>query len=221
MDLQQAREIVCQAGLKLAEEGLVARTWGNISCRVDEKSFVITPSGRNYEDLSPGDIVQVQIEDLEWSGNVKPSSEKGLHAEVYKLDDSAGAVIHTHQQNASAVAAARREIPLGELPEIDEETVGLIGPVVPCAGYGLPGTRKLKTASASALKESGSKAALMANHGAVCYGKTMDEAFDVATALEKVCTLFVKNEFLKLSGESEFTLQKMHDYYLKTKEGRK
>ncbi len=215
MDLQAAREIVCQAGLKLAGEGLVARTWGNISCRVDEDSFVITPSGRNYEDLRPEDIVQVQIDDLAWSGGVKPSSEKGLHAEVYKLAPSAGAVIHTHQQNASAVAAARREIPLD-----NEEMERIIGPVVPCAGYGLPGTKKLKTASAAALKESGSKAALMANHGAVCFGGDMDEAFLVAMTLEKACARFVEKEYLKRSGEKEFSTGKMHEFYLRTRGGR-
>jgi len=209
MTLQKAREIVCEAGLKLVKEGLVARTWGNISCRVDENSFVITPSGRSYDELTPDDIVQVQIHDLKWSGSIKPSSEKGLHAEVYKLNPDSTAVIHTHQQNASVVAAARKEIPL-----ISDEMGQVIGARIPCAGYGLPGTKKLKKASAAALRESGSKASLMANHGAVCWGTDMDDAFLVATTLEKVCAKFVEQEYKKLSGEKEFSQEKMHNYYL-------
>jgi len=206
--------IVCDAGRKLVREGLVARTWGNISCRVDENTFVITPSGRTYEELTPDDIVPVRIDDLSWSGSIKPSSEKGLHAEVYKLKSDTAAVIHTHQLNASVVASARRDIPL-----ISDEMRDIIGEKIPCAGYGLPGTKKLKTASAAALRETGSKAALMANHGAVCYGTDMDNAFLVATTLERVCARFVEQEYLKISGEKEFRTESMHSYYLK-KNGR-
>lgn len=209
MTLQEAREIVCEAGIKLVKEGLVARTWGNISCRVDENSFVITPSGRTYDELTPEDIVPVRIDDLSWTGSLKPSSEKGLHAEVYKLSRDCGAVIHSHQQNASAVASARREIPL-----VNEEMAAVIGNSIPCAAYGLPGTKKLKMGSAASLKESGSKAALMANHGAVCWGKDMDEAFLVAMTLEKVCALYVEQEYKKISGDTGFTMAKLHDYYL-------
>jgi len=210
MTINEAKEIVCEAGRKLVKEGLVARTWGNISCRVDRETFVITPSGRNYEELTPDDIVPVKINDLSWEGSIKPSSEKGLHAEVYKLNDTTEAVIHTHQQNASAVAAARREIPL-----LSDEMEKVIGKSIPCAGYGLPGTKKLKTASAASLKASGSKAALMANHGAVCFGTDMDDAFLVATTLEKICGQFVQQEFMKLAGVNTFSVEKMHDYYLK------
>lgn len=210
MTLEKARDIVCEAGLKLVKEGLVARTWGNISCRVDENSFVITPSGRSYDELTPDDIVPVKIEDLSWTGSIKPSSEKGLHAEVYKLSPDCSAVIHTHQLHASVVAAARKEIPL-----LNDDMANIIGARIPCAGYGLPGTKKLKTASAAALKESGSKATLMANHGAVCWGTDMDDAFLVATTLEKVCSQFVEQEYQKLSGEKDFSLEKMHEYYLK------
>ncbi|MDC7234088.1 MAG: class II aldolase/adducin family protein [Spirochaetales bacterium] len=209
MTLEEARKTVIEAGHKLVQEGLVARTWGNISCRVDTNSFVITPSGRTYDELTEQDIVQVQIQDLAWEGSVKPSSEKGLHAEVYKLNDSCGAVIHTHQPNASAVAAARREIPL-----ISDEMGSVIGKTIPCAGYGLPGTKKLKTASAAALKESGSKASLMANHGAVCWGSDMADAFLVATTLETVCAAFVEEEYKRISGDRDFTRDKMHDYYI-------
>lgn len=209
MTLQEAREIVLEAGIKLVQEGLVARTWGNISCRVNESSFVITPSGRSYEELTPEDIVQVDIEDLKWSGPIKPSSEKGLHAEVYKLDSATTAVIHTHQQNASTVAAARREI-----PQISEEMKSVIGTAIPCAAYGLPGTKKLKKASAEALRRSGSKAALLANHGAICYGTDMKDAFLVATTLEKVCAQYVEQEYKKLTGEKSFSVKSMHHYYL-------
>ena len=105
MEINQARSAVLKAGLRLVEAGLIARTWGNVSCRVDAESFVITPSGRSYQSLTADDLVQVKIDDLSYQGPIKPSSEKGIHAEVYKLYPEVNFVIHTHQENASVIAA--------------------------------------------------------------------------------------------------------------------
>ena len=214
MDIQQAKQIVCDAGRKLVKEGLVARTWGNISVRVDDATFVITPSGRTYEALTPDDIVEVRIEDLNYEGSVKPSSEKGLHAEVYKQSSEINAVVHTHQMNASTVAAARREV-----PHVNEDMARLIGPSIRVAPYGLPGTGKLAKGTAAALK--GRKAALMANHGAVCIGKDMEEAFDVSRTLEAVCEEYIQQEFMKENSEvKKFDPARMHEIYLTKYAGR-
>lgn len=83
---QQAKEEVILAGNELAARGLVARTWGNVSCRIDENNFAITPSGIAYERLTPENIVVVDVHTLEHKGDVKPSSEKGIHAAAYRLD---------------------------------------------------------------------------------------------------------------------------------------
>ena len=85
MDLLQAKEIVVEAGKQLVATGLIARTWGNVSCRISDSQFVITPSGRDYLSLTPDDIVVVNLEDLSYEGDIKPSSEKGLHAQCYIL----------------------------------------------------------------------------------------------------------------------------------------
>ena len=97
MDINKAKEIVVMAGKKLVESGLIARTWGNVSCRVSDTQFVITPSGRAYETLTPEEIVLVNISDLSYEGDIKPSSEKGIHAEAYKHRHDVNFVIHTHQ----------------------------------------------------------------------------------------------------------------------------
>ena len=68
MEIMQAKELVIKAGKELIESGLIARTWGNISCRISETQFVITPSGRAYDTLTPEEIVLVNIEDLEYEG---------------------------------------------------------------------------------------------------------------------------------------------------------
>jgi len=69
---QQAKEKVVAAGIRLVESGLIARTWGNVSCRISDSHFVISPSGRDYLTLTPGEIVAVAIADLSYSGDIKP-----------------------------------------------------------------------------------------------------------------------------------------------------
>ena len=66
MDIMQAKLDVVKAGILLCEKGLIQRTWGNVSCRIDENSFAITPSGRDYLSLTPDDIVIVNISDLSY-----------------------------------------------------------------------------------------------------------------------------------------------------------
>lgn len=188
MDVLTAKNLVIEAGERLVATGLIARTWGNVSCRVDEKTFVITPSGKPYIGLKPEDIVEVAIEDLEWSGDVKPSSEKGIHAEVYKAYPDANFVIHTHQKVASVVSAFKTGI-----QTVTGEAQKLIGNNVLLGGYGLPGTGKLKKGVTNALVLSPSKAVIMAHHGALCFGKDADEAFEVAQSLEKICTEYILN----------------------------
>ncbi len=186
MDVLTAKKLVIEAGERLVETGLIARTWGNVSCRVDDKTFVITPSGKPYIGLTPDDIVEVAINTLEWGGNVKPSSEKGIHAEVYKQFSDANFVIHTHQKVASAVSALSNGI-----EKVTGEAANLIGSVIHLGGYGLPGTKKLKKGVTNALKLGPSKAVIMAHHGALCFGKDSEEAFEVASSLENVCADYI------------------------------
>ncbi|MCR5150985.1 MAG: class II aldolase/adducin family protein [Clostridiales bacterium] len=181
MDILNAKLEVIKAGERLVESGLIARTWGNVSCRVDADTFVITPSGKPYIGLTADDIVEVKIADLFWSGDVKPSSEKGVHAEVYKIHPEANFVIHTHQKAASAVSVLKTGV-----NAVFGESAEIIGDGVLIGSYGLPGTKKLKKGVIGALKESNSKAVIMAHHGALCFGKDSEEAFAVASELEKI-----------------------------------
>jgi len=78
VSLQQAREDVVQAGKQLVKAGLIARTWGNVSARISESQFVITPSGRAYETLPPAEIVTVNLAYSGSQGEISPSSEEGF-----------------------------------------------------------------------------------------------------------------------------------------------
>ena len=207
MDIMQAKETVIRAGHELIAAGLIARTWGNISCRISDTQFVITPSGRAYETLTPEEIVLVNIEDLEYEGEIKPSSEKGIHAACYKLRPEVNFVIHTHQVNASIVSALGMDI-----NNVEGENAQVVGTNLPIASYGLPGTKKLRKGVIDAITRSDAKAAVMAHHGAVCMGVDYDDAFNVAQKVEDICEQYVMDKYTSLTGKVAENLTSINDY---------
>lgn len=179
MDERTARQQVVEAGRRLLEEGLVARTWGNVSCRIDEKRYAITPSGIGYQMLGEEDIVVVDMESGEWEGIHKPSGEKGVHSAGYRMHPDAGFIVHTHQTYATAYSIAGFE----NLRMSREESEKLGG--VALAAYGLPGMKKLTEAVTKAYAEAGT--VLMAHHGVVIVGASGEEAFEKSKLLEDIC----------------------------------
>lgn len=206
MTIDEAKDLIIKAGLKLVETGLIVRTWGNISCRIDQNSFLITPSGRDYISLTPDEIVAINIDDCSYSGDVKPSSEKGIHADVYRLFPEINFVIHTHQENASIISTTGlNSIKLKDCnPYLGDEVI--------CASYALPGTKSLRHNVSDVLLNSKGKAIIMKHHGALCIGKDYDEAFAVASELETVCHNFISNKYLELSGKDSFDSTEMNKF---------
>ena len=188
MQLQEIKNKVCAAGKQLLKEGLVAGTWGNVSMRVSEREMMITPSGRKYDELTPDDMVLVDIYTLKYKGRIKPSSELKLHCQVYKNRSHIQAVIHTHQMNASIVAAAQLDVEI--LEEAHQKILGATKIIA--APYALPNTKKITVETEKALQQS--NAALMANHGVVCIGADLESAFEVARTLEKACEIFIASK---------------------------
>jgi L-ribulose-5-phosphate 4-epimerase len=81
---EQGKKWVSETGRMLLKEGLVARTWGNISCRTQGGKMIITPSGMGYDNMTENDVVVMDLTTGEWEGDKKPSSEKGIHAGAYE-----------------------------------------------------------------------------------------------------------------------------------------
>lgn len=206
--IQIKKTEVCEAGKQLITKGLVAGTWGNISSRVSDDLMIITPSGKGYNQVQPKDMVLVQLSTGDYLGQ-KPSTEVKLHIKILTKRKDVNAIIHTHSMNASTVAAARRTV-----PPILDDMAQIIGPTIRVAKYALPGTQKLVKKTYQALK--GRNAVLLANHGALCVGRDMDETFVVCEVLEKACKAFIEAEFLggaKAINRVEAWV--MHQYYLK------
>ncbi len=81
-DEKEARALVAQSGRMLLDEGLAARTWGNISCRIGDSSIAITPSGLGYEGMTPEDIVIMDLATENWKGTRKPSSKSSTYRSI-------------------------------------------------------------------------------------------------------------------------------------------
>lgn len=184
-EINEAKELVIKAGKELLKQGLIVRTWGNISARVSDTQFVITPSGKGYIDLTKEDIVLVNIEDLSYEGNIKPSSELAIHADAYKLRADVNFIVHTHQKYASCLSITGKNIE--GIEAVAPDLYPVLGPNVPCADYGMNATPELRVAVDMALMlYPNSKSILMKNHGAHCLGADYDDAFTIAEALEHV-----------------------------------
>lgn len=185
MDMELGRKQVSETGRMLLEAGLVARTWGNVSCRAQDGKMVITPSGMGYDNMTEADVVVMDMETGEWEGDKKPSSEKGIHLGAYHYFEDVNYVIHTHQNYATAIGLAG----FAELDITEEERNRLGG--IAMAKYGLPGTETLKNNVYEAYK-TGAKAILLAHHGAVICGADREDAMQKAILLEEICKRNVK-----------------------------
>lgn len=200
---------VIEAGIKLLDKGLVAGTWGNISARIAGTNLmVVTPSGRNYRELTESDIVVTDGEGNIVEGKLKPSSELPMHLAIYQARPDVSAIIHTHSVFASSCAVARRPI-----PPIIEDLVQLAGGSIEVADYALPGTNKLAQNVVHSL--GGKGAVLLANHGVVCCGKNLNEAMLGCELVEKAAQIYIyATQIGGAVALSDEDVKTMHDFYL-------
>ncbi len=156
---------------RLADLGLIAGADGNISVRLGENRVLVTPSGRIKATVSPEDMVEVDFTGAVVGGGSRhpPSAELGLHLEMLRLREDVMAVIHAHPPVAIGISVAGKDFVWDALPEM-VFWVGRV-PVVP---YGAPGTPELAARIAPFVQ--GHDAWILANHGAVSVGASLDEA---------------------------------------------
>jgi len=178
--LEREREQVAAAGRRLAAEGLVLGTAGNVSARGGDE-VAISPTGAVLAELEPEDVSIVDLDGRQVDGELAPTSELDLHLGVYRRYD-AGAVVHTHAPMATALSCV-----LDELPCVHYQMLLLGGPV-PVARYETFGTPELANSVLDALE--GHSAALMANHGAIVHGQDLDAALESSLLLEWACTVY-------------------------------
>ncbi|MDY3282108.1 L-ribulose-5-phosphate 4-epimerase [Dysosmobacter sp.] len=110
--LEQLKQEVCAANLKLVEYGLVVLTWGNVSAITEDRRYVvIKPSGVDYATMTPEQMVVVDLEGTVAEGELRPSSDLPTHLELYRAFPAVRSVVHTHSRYATAMAQAERSLP--------------------------------------------------------------------------------------------------------------
>lgn len=212
MDEMTARSLVVKMGKKLLEEKLVARTWGNASCRIDDHTYVITPSGLDYVTMTEEDIVSLDYRSGQCEGKHKPSSEKGVHTAAMEVYPEVNYVIHTHQLYATAIGIAGFDTL--DITAKERQQLGGIA----LAKYGLPGTEVLTAAVRRAL-ESGAQTVLMAHHGVLICGVDGEECLKRVRLLEEICSRNVcpKMPQNHMQGQSALGLQLQKELQTKYK----
>ena len=169
---------------QLAAGGLIAGRDGNLSVRLGPDRILVTPSGMIKSLVAAGDMVEVDRSGRRRRGRRKPTSELDLHLRILSTRPDVGAVVHAHPPVATGFAVAGEEIPANLLPEL----IFLVGraPIVP---YGTSGTPELGDRVEPYLAEH--NALLLANHGAVTMGSTLDQAWIRMETLEHAARIIM------------------------------
>lgn len=179
MLLQERREELIAVAQQIQKDKLVPLTFGNFSLRDFETGYIcITPSGMLYDQLKPEDIVVVDVDGNHVDGDRLPSIEKDLHCAVFRKRPEIGAVVHTHSTFVTTWACCNKAI-----PTIVAEVAALVKGKIKCAPYALCGSQELAAVTAEYLKED--DAILMANHGVLVVGDSIQRAYVNAVIVEE------------------------------------
>jgi L-fuculose-phosphate aldolase len=188
---QEIREQICAVGQRMYARNMVAANDGNISVRLGNGEFLCSPTGVSKGFMSPNHICRVDAKGnaIETREGLKPSSEIKMHMRVYELRQDVNAVCHAHPSFATAFAIAG--IPLEE--PIMPEAVLFLGSV-PIARYGTPSTMEIPDSIEEFLPNY--DAVLLANHGALSWGKDLTTAFHKMESVEFYAELLYKAKVL-------------------------
>jgi len=186
MKLLDERKKIIEISQKLLSAGLIHDGQGNISM-FDRKSglVAITPSAIPYEDRVVENICVIDLDGNIIEGDWKPTSETPLHLIYYKKRSDINAVIHTHAPKATVFGVIGNE----PMPMILNEAAMCIGGAVPIAPYGRPGTDELAELTCEVVGDG--FAAIMAHHGLITVGPTIDLAYMATTAVESTADTII------------------------------
>ena len=175
----QLRQEIIRVTRIVANQGLIRSSDGNLSVRLDENRFLMTPSGLYKMSMEPDDpiVVNENGEMLIGKPGYKPTSEINMHLEAFRQRPDINAVLHAHPPYATALTIAGMPFPTDYLPEV----LIALGDV-PIAKYGTPGTPDLANSISDFIKKH--NAIILSHHGSITVGKTLEEALIALERLE-------------------------------------
>lgn len=180
----EAKKAIIEAGKRMYNKGFVASNDGNISCKVGPNAIWTTPTGVSKGFMTPDMLVKMTLDGKILMGKSKPSSEVKMHIRVYKENPEVMAVTHAHPPVATSFAIAGISLDRAILPE----AVVNLGSV-PIAHYATPGSQEVPNSIAPYCKSH--NAVLLANHGALSWGKDVFEAYHRLESLEYYATVLM------------------------------
>lgn len=206
-DESRLRERIALQGKLIYDRGYTHGSTGNISVRLDDGSWLLTPTGSSLGTLDPADIAKLDATGRHIGGG-KPSKEAFLHHGVYGERPSAGAIVHLHATHSVAVSCLDGIDPKDVLPPLTAHYVMRVGrlPLVP---YFPPGDMALADAVRDMARDN--SAVLLANHGPVVAGPDLDAAVHAAEELEETAKIFLMvrgDRFRALSAEQVAVLRR-------------
>ena len=185
MLLQTERESVVEYGRKLVTHHLTRGTGGNVSvCDREKKLMAISPSGMDYFQTEPEDVVVIDLEGQVVEGRRVPSSEADMHRVLYAGREDIGAVVHTHSAYATTLACLHERLPPVHY------LIGYAGRDVRCTEYAPFGSAELARLALEGMRDR--YAVLLGNHGLLAAGHDICYAFNTAEEIEFVCELYCR-----------------------------
>ncbi len=180
MLLPDLREQVFRLNLELPKNNLVAWTSGNVSARDPETGYmVIKPSGVMFDDLTPENMVVLDLDGKVVEGDLKPSSDTYSHLYIYRERPDVNGVVHTHSRYATAFAAVGKPIPVYLTAQADE-----FGTAIPCGGFALIGNEDIGRVVCETIGDC--SAVLLKNHGVFTIGPNAKSAVKSAVMVEDI-----------------------------------
>ncbi len=210
MLLPTLREEVCRLHTELPKNNLVAWTSGNVSGRDPETNLVvIKPSGITFENLTPENMVVVDINGKIVEGDYKASSDTASHCYIYRNRPDVFGVVHTHSRYATAFAVVGRGIPCLTTAMGDE-----FGGPIPCGGFALIGGEEIGAVVVETLKDSKSPSCLLQSHGVFALGKNAETAVKAAVMTEdNAAIVWLASQLGTPMTISEEDIAKLHHRY--------
>ncbi len=210
MLLPQLRAEVCRLHAELPRNNLVAWTSGNISARDPASNLVvIKPSGLLFDDLTPQNMVVVDLQGRVVQGDHAPSSDTASHCAIYRHMPAVNGVAHTHSRYATAFAVVGLPIPCVTTAMADE-----FGGEIPCAGFALIGGEEIGQLVVEALRGHRSPAALLQNHGVFTIGENASDAVKAAVMTEdNAAIVWTARQLGEVIPIPQADIDSLHDRY--------
>jgi len=188
-DIQQLKQAICEIGDRIYKRGFCSGNAGNITVRLNEREVLCTPTMISKGFMTPDDLCVIDMEGNALAGPKKRSSEALMHLEILKARPDVQSVVHCHPPHATTFAICREPIPQAVMPEVEV----FLGEV-PITKYETPGGKAFAQTVLPFVHKT--NVMILANHGVVSYGESVERAYWLTEILDSYCRILISTKQL-------------------------